>query len=452
MGGIAGIAESGWKNEVNRMLDSINHRGPDGRRIIRCDGITLGVVWNAAQREQIKSLDKTSQVTDYVAAGHVASARVENGNLILERDQIGISPLYYGYNENGSVCFASEVKALLGLTDQVFEMAPGYRYIGKIRDPHKEQYYKLEKKPELDRSPKRISKGLRQHLDASIERFVKNFKTVGSWLSGGLDSSSLTAIARPSIEKLHTFSAGFPNAPDLSCAREVAEYIDADHHELLLTFDDLLNALPEVIRHLESFDALLVRSSISNYLVSERAAKYVSAVISGEGGDELFAGYEYLKSLDPNILSDELIDITARLHNTALQRVDRSASAHGTVAHVGFLDPGVVDFVLRIPAKFKLRKGIEKWILRKTVNDVLPKRILNRRKSKFWKGAGITDLLEKYAESRIGDREFNAERRLSNGWMVNTKEELLYYRIFRKYFGKLKNYSWMGRTKGAPKQ
>jgi len=275
---------------------------------------------------------------------------------------------------------------------------------------------------------------------------------VGSWLSGGLDSSTMAALARPFVSNLHTFAAGFPDAPDVEHAREVADFIKSDHHEVVVSFKDLLDTLPDVIYHLESFDALLVRSSITNYLVAKRASEYVDAVFSGEGGDELFAGYEYLRNVNLNDLADELIDITARLHNTALQRVDRSASAHGTVAHVGFLDPDVVDYALRIPVKFKLRDDVEKWILRRAMDGELPKRVLNRKKSKFWEGAGVGELIFEYADDKISDKEFTQERTLPNEWMINTKEELMYYRIFKEHFGELEDLSWMGRTKGAPKQ
>jgi len=185
--------------------------------------------------------------------------------------------------------------------------------------------------------------------------------------------------------------------------------------------------------------------------VAKAASDYVPAVFSGEGGDELFAGYEYLKSLDPGLLADELIDITGRLHNTALQRVDRSASAHGIVAHVPFTDPAVVDYALRILTEYKLRDGIEKWILRRAIEGALPEPVLKRTKARFWEGAGVGDRLAQYADERIGDDEFLRERTLPNGWLLNSKEELMYYRLFREHFGDLDDLSWVGRTKGAPR-
>jgi asparagine synthase (glutamine-hydrolysing) len=368
-----------------------------------------------------------------------------DGVLVLRRDPLGVAPLYYGWSADRLLCFASEVKALSGVSHEIHELPPGHSYDGS----HTERYFHLRAQEPLDDSPERVAEELRRRLAASVEKRIK-VDEVGSWLSGGLDSSTIAALARPRVEKLHTFAAGLIGAPDLEYAREVADLIGSDHHEVIVTFDDMLNVLPEVIYHLESFDALLVRSSVTNYLVAQLASEYVSTAFSGEGGDELLAGYEYLKSLDPATLPDELIDITSRLHNTALQRVDRCASAHGTVAHVAFADPNVVDYALHIPTEFKLRNGVEKWILRRAMDDVLPDRVLNRAKAKFWDGAGVRETLRSHAERQISDGEFRRERILENGWVLNSKEELLYYRIFRQHFGDLPDLSWMGRTKGAP--
>lgn len=122
------------------------------------------------------------------------------------------------------------------------------------------------------------------------------------------------------------------------------------------------------------------------------------------------------------------------------------------MAHVGFLDPDVVEYALRIPPEYKLRAGVEKWILRQAMIGALPDSVLNRPKAKFWQGAGVEELLAQHAEERISNADFTQERYLPNGWELNTKEELLYYRIFREHFGIFDDLSWMGRTKGAPLQ
>lgn len=446
MSGIAGIAGSGRQAEIERMLDRIIHRGPAGRSIMEMGGATLGIVWTRAQADAASALQQRQTAQDFAGDGHFAQAWVTNRGVVLTRDPLGVAPLYFGRTADGALCFASEVKALLEVTRVVHEVPPGHHYDGIRMTP----YFTLQKQSPFDKPSEHIARELRRLLATSVEKRVKG-DTMGSWLSGGLDSSTIAALARPHVKVLHTFAAGLSGAPDLEHAREVASHIGSHHHEVIVTLDEMLAVLPDVIYHLESFDALLVRSSITNYLVAKAASDYVPAVFSGEGGDELFAGYEYLKSLDPETLPDELIDITGRLHNTALQRVDRSASAHGTVAHVPFADPDVVDYALRIPVAYKLQDGVEKWILRRAMEGALPERVLTRTKAKFWEGAGIGDLLAQYADERIEDDEFLRERALPNGWLLNSKEELMYYRIFREHFGDLDELSWMGRTKGAPR-
>lgn len=448
MSGIAGINQSGKQDLVEKMLGKIAHRGRAGREIIASEDATLGVVWTEPQAESVSRLKKENAVADDAGSGHLAYAQVKDGELTLLRDHLGVAFLYYGLNEEDAVCFASEVKALLGYCSDIRQVPPGHEYKGGLIEP----YFELEKQEPVGESPEAVAEELLRRLMASVEKRIEMGGIVGSWLSGGLDSSTMAALARPLVDKLHTFAAGLKGAPDLDHASELADYIKSEHHEVIPDFDELLKALPDVIYHLESFDALLIRSSITNYMVAKMASEYVEVVFSGEGGDELFAGYAYLKSIDKDLLADELIDITGRLHNTALQRVDRSSTAHGTVAHVGFLDPHVVDYALRIPVEYKLRDDVEKWILRRAMDGRLPERVLTRAKSKFWEGAGVLELISDYAEKKITDSDFGRERTLPNGWVINTKEELMFYRIFREHFGELGDLTWMGRTKGAPKQ
>jgi asparagine synthase (glutamine-hydrolysing) len=431
---------------VNSMLTKIAHRGKAGRAIVETDHATIGIVWSAVQADAEQRLREQHIASDEAGPGHRAAAEDSPKGLVLARDELGVAPLYYGLGKNQSLCFASEVKALRIATTDMHELPPGNRLIGG----NLHQYFALRRQPVVSDDPTSIAKHLRKVLEEAVTDSITD-EVAGSWLSGGLDSSTMAALARPRVKKLHTFAAGFPGAPDLEFAKEVAAFIKSDHHEAIVSLEVLLDALPTVIYHLESFDALLVRSSLTNYLVAKLAAEYVPTVFSGEGGDEFFAGYEYLKSLPAEVLPDELIDIANRLHNTALQRVDRSASAHGTVAHIGFTHPRVVDFALRIPSEFKLRGGVEKWILRRAMEGALPERVLNRTKAKFWEGAGVGDLLAQHANRSITDDDFRRERSLPGGWSLNTKEELLYYRAFQEHFGGLDDLTWMGRTKGAPK-
>jgi asparagine synthase (glutamine-hydrolysing) len=437
------------------MLDRIAYRGPAGRCIRTAEpDVVLGVAWTKGQAGAETRLRQARTAQDQAAEGQLAQAEVTADGLVLTRDPLGVAPLYYGWTDNGALCFASEVKAMLDFTDDVHELPPGCRLKGGQVTP----YFQLTRQPPMDESPEAIARELRRRLETSVERRIDG-GGIGAWLSGGLDSSSMAALARPRVRRLCTFAAGLPGAPDLEYARATADFIQSDHHEVVVNLQDMLRVLPKVIYHLESFDALLVRSSITNYLVARLASDYVPKVFSGEGGDELFAGYEYLKQLASEDLADELMDITDRLHNTALQRVDRCASAHGTVALVGFLDPDVVDYALRIPVELKLhrtrrngrRHSVEKWILRRVMDGTLPEQVLDRTKTKFWEGAGVGDLLAQHADEHITDGAFARECVLPNGWTLISKEELLYYRIFREHFGTLSNLGWMGRTKPSPR-
>jgi len=446
MSAIAGIASPGKNELVNRMLDKISHRGTNDRLVVSRGSATLGATNSAYQINAIERLKEDGVACDDAGGSHIASARPVRDDLLLARDELGVMPLYYGHTPEGDLCFAAEVKALLEATDDIHELPPGHRLRGNQEEP----YFELERRPPTRKPPEEIAADLRGKLEDAVRERIQGGQECGSLLSGGLDSSAIAALARPHVRRLHTFAAGTPGAPDLAHAREVAAFIDADHHEAVVELEDLLAALPDVIYHLESFDALLVRSSLTHYLVARLASDYVPAVLSGEGGDELFAGYSYLKGLAPERLPDELLDITARLHNTALQRVDRCTSAHGIIALVAFLDPEVVDLAMRIPADYKLRGSVEKWILRRALDDLLPEAVVSRPKAKFWEGAGVGEMLSQYAEDQIDGRDFARERRLPNGMTLNSKEELLYYRIFREHFGELDDLSWVGRTKGSP--
>ncbi len=445
MAGIAGIASANKNELVSQMLNKMNHRGSAWQEIVNVKQTTIGMNGLKIQEKDMFTLKGKGLAKDGFVPGRFAQAQAFEQGFLLKRDPLGAAPLYYGWSKQKEFCFASEVKSLMLATNDIHEFPPGFHFNGS----EFESYYKLEVKPSINEASDVVAKELRRRLEKSIEKCIGD-GNVGAWLSGGLDSSIMAALARRKVDKLHTFAGGLPDAPDLLYARQMADYIKSDHHEVIVELSEILQVLPDVIYFLESFDALLVRSSILNFLVAKSASHFVPAVFSGEGGDELFAGYDYLKELTVNDLSGELIDLTGRLHNTALQRVDRSASANGTIPHVGFLDPDVVEYALQIPPEYKILDGVEKWILRQAVKDILPNQILNRTKAKFWEGGGFLDLIEKYADEEISNNDFNNERNLPNGWRLNTKEELFYYRIFKEHFGYLGDLSWMGRTKGAP--
>ncbi len=476
--GSIGAPDTGW---VRSALRIIAHRGGAGEAVCRRDGTALGQVWPTAQEAFAMGADghavaldgEVHNWTELSVGSTCALEAIETAcrvrgpqfvshldgpfalvvagpdGALLARDWVGKSPLYFQRLGDGSVRFASEAKALIGGEGQISEFPPGHYYTaetGFVR------FARIQARPPVERPEDEVAEELRGKLVASVTKRLSTGE-VGVWLSGGIDSASLTALARRQSPTLKTFAAGVEGAPDLEYARMVSEFVGTEHHERICGLKEMLAVLPAVIYYLESFDALLVRSSITNFLVGRLAAEHVPAVLSGEGGDELFAGYAYLKDLAPSELPDELVDITRRLHNTALQRVDRCSASHGLVARTAFLDQDVLDYALRIPPGMKIRDNgsiVEKWILRRALDGLLPDEVLNRTKAKFWQGAGVGEQLQAYAEGIISDAEFASERELPDGSAINTKEELRYYRIFRDTFGSGLDARLVGRTKGAP--
>ncbi|UCH35044.1 MAG: asparagine synthase [Armatimonadota bacterium] len=479
MAGIVGIAAPNEDQLVADALSKIEHRGGAGSTILSLDRATFGQAWPGAQETHVTCVEQHAVVLDgeihnwtdlgvgatcpvealelaYTCAGPEFVAQLDGPfafaiagprGIFLARDQLGKAPLYYG-RRDGAICFASELKALLGWADHIAHFPPGHYY---EPDVGLRRYARIEAADTLDEDAESVAAELRDRLVSSVRKRVDGGE-VGAWLSGGLDSATMTALARRQVSELPTFAVGVEGAPDLEYAQAVAEFVGTDHHERVCGLDEMLLVLPEVIYHLESFDALLVRSSLTNFLVGRLAAEHVPAVLSGEGGDELFAGYSYLRGMEPAELPAELVDITRRLHNTALQRVDRCSAAHGLVARTAFLGREVVEYALQIPPEMKLNgdtPGAEKWILRRAMDGLLPTSVLQRPKAKFWQGAGVGDQLAGHAEQLISDQEFESERALPDGTGLNTREELFYYRIFREQFGDV-DPALVGRTKGAP--
>ncbi|MHB8095171.1 MAG: asparagine synthase-related protein, partial [Candidatus Aminicenantales bacterium] len=294
----------------------------------------------------------------------------------------------------------------------------------------------------------KIAAELRCRLERSIERRLAQSPRMGVWLSGGLDSSVLAALAAAASPNVVTFSAGVEGASDLAFARDVASFLGTEHHVRLCTVEEMMEVLPRVIYHLESFDAPLVRSSIANYLVAGEAAGSVRVVLSGEGADELFAGYSFLKNRDEDSLRAGLAEAQGALQNTALQRVDRMAAAYGTRARTGFLDPDVVAFANALPGSVKVHgpEQTEKWILRKTIEGNLPEAVVWRPKEKFWSGSGISEKIADVAERVISDGEFSREREIGPDFALGSREDLYYWRIFRRWFPHADVLGGMGRT------
>jgi len=259
------------------------------------------------------------------------------------------------------------------------------------------------------------------------------------FLSGGLDSSLVAAIAARWAARegtvLHTFAVGTDGSPDLLAARTVAEFLGTDHHEIDYRAAEALESLPNVVRAIESFDPGLVRSAVPNYMLARMTRQHVRVVLTGEGADELFAGYEYLRGFtEPDALRAELERTVRSLHNLNLQRCDRVTMAHAVEARVPFLDREVIEWALRVPAGAKIaRPGEpEKRLLREAFDGWLPDELLWREKAEFGDGSGARDVLSAAIEADVSDEAFAAERGAVDP-PLRTKEELAYYRVWREH-------------------
>lgn len=442
MAGIAGVFQSGETNLVEQMLESISHRGEYGKAIIEMENLTIGIVWAQHENERIKEQTRNHIFQDGPGHGQLIEIARKDKHWEIQRDPLGVAPLYTAFNKDGMLTFASEAKALIPFSGEILEMPPG----NTLSASGLKKNFTLAHKDQLNSDYKVIAQELKSVLETAIKNRL-NSDTAGLWLSGGLNSSSIAALACPFVKTLHTFTGGLKDAQDLKYANEVATHIGSTHHEVNITLQSMFDILPDVIYQLESFDTQLVRSGIINLSVAYVSSDYVSEVFTGVGGEELFASYDHLKSIPESLIENRLNEMKRRLHNTVFQRVDRSASAFATIAHVIFADPEVFGFALRIPSEMKLKDGIDKWILRKVMNGLLPESIIIRPNYNFWEGAGVGNILSRYATDKISDADFRKERKLKNGWILNSKEELLYYRIFREHFGELQQLNWMGRSK-----
>jgi len=239
--------------------------------------------------------------------------------------------------------------------------------------------------------------------------------------------------------RLKTFSLGVGESEDITCARTVAEYLGTEHHEVIVDLDELLGVLPDVIYYLEHFDPSLVRSAVSNFLIS-RAAKEngIEVLLSGEGGDEIFCGYSHMRSMDSHRLSAGQRDVLGLLHHNAALRLDRMNQCHSIKVVAPLISGELLNYSLTsIAPEYKIKhvhgEAIEKWIFRKAFEESLPTDIVWRVKQEFSQGSGSAALLTDHFEKTIGDEEFLCAKQVYS--ILRSKEELHYFKIFISLFG-----------------
>jgi len=474
------------------MLDAVAHRGPDGKGMLKEEGRALaharlaivdleggaqpmsdretgahivynGEVYNHMRLRKgmgartFQTRSDTETVLRLACSGRptgewlremegmFAFAVVRPAGYLLARDSLGIKPLYVS-RRGDQLAFCSEIRPLLGFASSVEEFPPGHYYDSAVG---LRAYRGLNPEPAVVAHAETARRGLLRRLTRSVRASLTADVPVGVFLSGGLDSSLIAALAAKFCTRMSTFAVGTADSEDLVRARTVATCLGTRHHERIFTVREAVDALPEVIRHLESFDCALVRSAVPNYLLAEFVSHHVKVALSGEGADELFAGYDYLKKLPLERVGAELLDITRGLHNTNLQRCDRMSMAHGLEVRVPFLDdPDLVDYAFKLPMDLKQRgaQRVDKWILRRAAKALIPPEIALRRKEKFGSGSGLSRHLTEYATYVCSDADFRKEREIADGVFLRSKEELLYYRIFRRYFKPDQVLPLMGRS------
>ena len=336
-----------------------------------------------------------------------------DGRFVAARDPVGIKPLYWA-RQGSTIRFASELHAYDPSWQASAEPFPP----GCYWTPETGLQRFAESVPRVvGPVPGDAVRGVRDVVIGAVERQMMGDVPVGVFLSGGLDSSIVAAVAARYVagrgETLQTFAVGTPDSPDVLAARQVAEFIGSDHHEVLYDAEQAIEALPGVVRTIESFDPALVRSAVPNFFLARETAKHVKVVLTGEGADELFAGYEYMRDIHlPQDLHDELERAVDGLHNLNLQRADRVTMRHSLEARVPFLDREVIDWAMRLPIELKIpREGeMEKQVLREAFAGWLPEELLWRVKAQFGDGSGARDVLSGEVAADIDDAEFEAER------------------------------------------
>jgi asparagine synthase (glutamine-hydrolysing) len=393
-------------------------------------------------------------------------------DFLVARDPIGVNPLYYAVNDIGEYCFSSELKAIREWDSECkINIFPPGHYMDKsmeIRRYYKPKWHNLDQiQVNYDLSERELCKRVKHVLTKSVEKRLMADVPFGTLLSGGLDSSLTTSIACKILKdrngnggawgnKLHTFSIGLKGSPDLKYAREVANHLDTVHHEYNFTVQEGIDAIRDVIYHLETYDVTTVRASTPMYLMSRKIkATGIKMVLSGEGADEILGGYLYFhNSPSEPEFHKECVDRVKNLHSFDCLRANKSTMSWGVEVRVPFLDKEFLELAIPIKRDMKL-KGIEKYILRKAFEgDYLPDSVLWRQKEQFGDGVGYNwiDTLVKQTSEKYTDAEFEEKRGTYEINPPRTKEALFYREIFDEIYPKcadtveywIPNTQWQG--------
>ena len=378
---------------------------------------------------------------------------VANDSYLIARDHMGIIPLYMGWDQEGTFYVASELKALESVCSKIELFPPGHYLdskVGEIKSWYQRDWmeYDMVKENETD------IKVLRTALEEAVHRQLMSDVPYGVLLSGGLDSSITSAIAKKYAEKriesddkdaawwpqLHSFATGLENSPDLAAAQKVADHLGTIHHEIKFTIQEGIDAIRDVIYHLETYDITTIRASTPMYLMA-RAIKAmgIKMVLSGEGADEIFGGYLYFhKAPSAKDFHEETVRKLDKLHMYDCLRANKSLAAWGIEGRVPFLDKAFMDVAMNINPKDKMINGerMEKWILRKAFEDLLPKSVVWRQKEQFSDGVGYSwiDTLKELVEKEVTEQTISeCTFKISNSNAYKQRGILLSFNFCRTF-------------------
>lgn len=378
----------------------------------------------------------------------------EQDNYLIARDHMGIIPLYMGWDVRGQLYVASELKALESYCNKIEEFPPGHVLTAKETAPVRWYQRSWESYDRLGEQPTSSIADLKKSFEEAVHRQLMTDVPYGVLLSGGLDSSIVSALAKKYAAKrvesedeegawwpaLHSFAIGLTGSPDLAAAKKVADHIGTIHHEVNFTVQEGLDALRDVIYHLETYDVTTVRASTPMYLLARVIKSMgIKMVLSGEGSDELFGGYLYFhKAPNPEEFHKETVRKLHKLHMYDCLRANKSLAAWGVEGRVPFLDIAFMDVAMQVDPAEKMitEERIEKWVLRKAFEDLLPEEIVWRQKEQFSDGVGYSwiDALKAHAEEAVTDTDFEAAKYRFPIQTPQSKEEYVYRSIFEEHF------------------
>lgn len=493
MSGFAVVVNGGSTDVCQKMLNRIKHRGPDisghagfGAAVIGQNYLPADV--NAVYEGQAVPVKKESPIQKAIAYDGQLGDRValsrrfgidgdafeeerlllelhdrygtemlsilqdaifafaivdEQGGLFAARDLLGIKTLYYA-KYNDTIYLGSEIKAILAVADEVHEFPAGH-YMNADGEFISFDELPTEPPERLHTDEKESIARIRDIIENSIDSRIDFKFTTGSLLSGGIDSSVVAMLANRlyksrfgSTSRLDTFALGVGESDDIKNARLVAEAINSRHHEKIVDLDTILNVLDDVIFYLESFDPSLVRSAAANYLISKFAFEHgIEVLLSGEGGDEVFCGYMYLKDEPPEALFMGQINCLKFLHNNASLRLDHMNQCNQVRVVAPLISGPLLRYALALSPEMKQKPDgsdrMEKYIFRKTFENDLPTEVVWRLKQEFSQGSGSAALLPGHFDKIVDETELISVQK--DFTMVRSKEELFYFKLFTKHFG-----------------